>query len=212
MNKPNYDNLMLSAIAALDGKKPKLLLHVCCAPCATYCLTQLLPHFNVTMYFSNDNIMPQSEWEHRLSEVRRLADLVNDGKFAIQAAFPLKLVVKNYAVDEYLQVAQGLEREPEGGARCKACFSLRLGGAAKYAEMNGFDYFATTLTVSPYKNSLVLNEIGASLATDSVKWLPTDFKKRNGYLTSVKLCAEYQIYRQHFCGCVFEQRVAQPQN
>lgn len=203
MAKQNYDNQMTAIIGGFGNEKPKLLLHVCCAPCATYCLTQLLPHFDVTLYFSNDNIMPRAEYDRRLAEVERLADLVNDGKFVTQAVMPLKTVARNYEPSRYLQAAQGLEGEAEGGVRCFECFVLRLGDAAQYAEQNGFDYFATTLTVSPYKNSDLINEIGSRLASDKVLWLPTDFKKRDGYRQSVELCAKYGIYRQHYCGCVF---------
>lgn len=203
MTKQNYDNQMTAITSGFGNVKPKLLLHVCCAPCATYCLTQLLPHFDVTLYFSNDNIMPREEYERRLAEVERLADLVNDGKFVTQAVMPLKTVARNYEPSRYLQAAKGLEAEAEGGARCFECFVLRLGDAAQYAEQNGFDYFATTLTVSPYKNSDLINEIGSRMASDKVLWLPTDFKKRDGYRQSVELCAKYGIYRQHYCGCVF---------
>lgn len=182
---------------------PRLLLHVCCAPCATSCLLRLLDAFDITLYYANDNITDEAEWSKRLGEVRKLVKIVNDGEFEVQPLRPLDLAVRDLNAQRYFEQAQGLEGEKEGGARCTKCFELRLGDAKNYAQQHGFDMFATTLTVSPYKNSRLLNEIGFSLQTDSLRWLPSDFKKQGGYNESLRLCAKYDIYRQHYCGCPF---------
>ena len=200
----NYDKELENLKARIDtSAPPRLLLHACCAPCSTYCLTQLLEYFDVTLYYANDNITDRAEWEKRLGELRKLVDVVNGGNFVTLSIRPLKLIVQDFDNKRFFDVAKGLESESEGGARCKQCFNLRLTDTAKYAEENGFDYFGTTLTVSPYKNSQLLNEIGLSLQTDNVKWLTADFKKRDGYRQSIELSERYELYRQHYCGCVF---------
>ena len=198
----NFDRELEKTKSEIDTTTPpRLLLHACCAPCSTYCLTQLLEHFDVTLYYANDNITDRAEWEKRLGELNKLVAIVNGSNFVIPSLRPLKLVVQPFNSDRFFAVARGLENEKEGGARCRECFVLRLGDAAKFAQDNGFDYFGTTLTVSPYKNSRLLNEIGLSLQTDAVKWLPADFKKRDGYNESVRLSQRYNLYRQHYCGC-----------
>lgn len=203
----NYDKLFEQKKNAIDpSHPPKLLLHVCCAPCATACLLRLAAFFDITLYYANDNIMPAEEWQKRLDELTRLTTIVNEGSFEVQPLRPLSLVVQDYDVLRYLDAARGLEKEKEGGARCTKCFELRLGDAKRYAERHGFEMFATTLTVSPYKNSALLNEIGLSLQTDKLLWLPTDFKKHDGYNESIRLCKKYDIYRQHYCGCAFSQK------
>ena len=200
----NFDKELEKIISGIDvSKPPRLLLHVCCAPCATYCLTRLLTHFDVTLYYSTDNITDQKEWQKRLHEVQKLVKIVNDGNFVLSAVRPLKLVIQGQNATRFFDVAKGLENEKEGGARCKECFVLRLTDTRNYAQKNGFDYFGTTLTVSPYKNSQLLNEIGLPLQTDAVKWLPSDFKKQGGYNESVRLSQQYELYRQHYCGCCF---------
>lgn len=200
----NFDKQFESVKAAADKKDPpRLLLHVCCAPCATACLLRIVDAFDVTLFFSNDNITDAAEWQKRLDGVKKLADIVNNGQFEVQPLLPLKLQVPGFAPNRFFEAAKGLEREPEGGARCTKCFELRLGAARDFALANGFDMFATTLTLSPYKNSKLLNEIGQSLQTDGLLWLPADFKKRGGFNESVRLCAKYEIYRQHYCGCAF---------
>lgn len=206
MNTPNYDKLFCEYIEKLDGKSlPKLLLHVCCAPCATQCLTKLLPYFDVTLYYCNDNITVDGEWEKRLAEVEKLAGIINCGSFEANAAAPVKLAVKQLDANVFFAASKGLEREKEGGLRCRECFAMRLGDSINFAKENGFDLAATTLTVSPYKNSRLLNEIGLSLADKcgGIEWLPSDFKKHNGYAESVRLSQKYGLYRQHFCGCAF---------
>lgn len=181
----------------------KLLLHACCAPCSTYCLTQVLPYFDVTLYYANDNITDSDEWRKRLQELVKLTDIVNDGKFDAKPIAPLKLVVQDFLPQRFFDIAKGLEKAPEGGARCEECFKLRLGDTFRYAADNGFDYFGTTLSVSPYKNSRLLNQIGLQLQDEHALWLPADFKKRNGYNQSVQLSNRYGLYRQHYCGCPF---------
>ena len=200
----NYDKELQNLISQIDPTAPpRLLLHACCAPCSTYCLTQLIEHFDVTLYYANDNITDRAEWEKRLAELEKLVNIVNGGKFAVQPLRALKLIVQPFDNARFFAVAKGLEREREGGARCKECFCLRLDDTVRYAAANAYDYFGTTLSVSPYKNSQLLNEIGLSLQTDAVKWLSADFKKRDGYKQSIELSNKYQLYRQHYCGCCY---------
>lgn len=226
MNDINYDAEFVKLVARLHGARQqkygatlpsttaetspksayvykKLLLHACCAPCSTYCLTQVLPHFDVTLYYANDNITCREEWDKRLGELTKLVDIVNSGKFVVATPLPLKLVVQPFAPQRYYDMASGFEAEKEGGTRCARCFTLRLSDTRDFALSNGFDYFGTTLTVSPYKNSKLLNTIGKSLQADSLTWLPSDFKKRNGYDQSIQLSEKYALYRQHYCGCDF---------
>lgn len=205
MNNVNYDQQLNSIVNNLNGTVPKLLLHVCCAPCATYCLTQLIQHFDVTLFYDNSNITNKAEWDKRLCEVKKLTDIVNNGQFAVSAVCPLKLVVADFDSQSYFNAVFDLHNEPEGGKRCECCFKLRLGNTFKYAQRNGFDYFGTTLTVSPYKNAPLINQIGLSLQSADTLFLPSDFKKREGYKQSVALSNKYGLYRQHYCGCVFSQ-------
>lgn len=199
----NYDVLFEQKRKTERDKK--LLLHVCCAPCATYCLTRLLEDFDVTLFFANDNITSFDEWQKRLDEVRKLVSIVNDGKFETQPKFPLKLVVRPFDNLRFFAVAKGLENQPEGGERCTQCFSLRLTDTMNFALEHGFDLFGTTLTVSPYKNSALLNKLGQALcqSNEKIQWLPSDFKKRGGYNESIRLSREYGLYRQNYCGCAF---------
>ena len=200
----NYDKELEKVKSGIDvNNPPRLLLQVCCAPCSTYCLTRLLTHFDVTLYYANDNITDVDEWQKRLDEVKKLVNIVNGSKFEISAIRPLRLVVQEQDTSRFFAKAKGLEQEKEGGARCEQCFMLRLSDAQKYAEQNGFNYFGTTLTVSPYKNSQLLNEIGLSLQTETVRWLTADFKKQGGYNESIRLSQKYNLYRQHYCGCCY---------
>ncbi|MCH5156695.1 MAG: epoxyqueuosine reductase QueH [Clostridiales bacterium] len=206
----NYDKELEKIKSEIDvNNPPRLLLQVCCAPCATYCLTRLLTHFDVTLYYCNDNITDSAEWQKRLDQVTKLVDTVNGNNFVVTAIRPLKLVIKEPDATRFFAVAKGKEREKEGGARCKECFVLRLTDSLNYAQENGFDYFGTTLTVSPYKNSQLLNEIGLNLQTNAVKWLMSDFKKQNGYQQSIQLSQQYDLYRQHYCGCCYSLSAAQ---
>ena len=200
----NYDKELEKIKNEIDvSEPPRLLLQVCCAPCATYCLTRLLTHFDVTLYYANDNITDIAEWQKRLNEVKKLVDIVNGDNFEVRAIRPLKLIVQQHDATRFFAVSKGLENEKEGGSRCKECFVLRLTDTKRYAQENNFHYFGTTLTVSPYKNSQLLNEIGLSLQTDTVKWLMSDFKKQNGYNESIRLSQQYDLYRQHYCGCCY---------
>lgn len=202
MTNANYDKLFEEQKKVSDGKK--LLLHVCCAPCATYCLTRVLDCFDVTLYYSNDNVTNFDEWQKRLAEVQKLVTIVNDGDFETKSKYTLKLVVQPFDNRRFFNVAKGYENQPEGGLRCEQCFRMRLGDSVSFAQTHNFDLIGTTLTVSPYKNSKLLNELGAELCKNTnVDWLSSDFKKHGGYNESVRLSQKYQLYRQHYCGCVF---------
>ena len=185
------------ALAEASAQKPRLLLHACCGPCASSVLEYLTPHFDVTVFYYNPNILPKEEFikrENALKEVVSHFDGVN-------------LVVPNQDEQEYVSYVKGHKSDPEGGARCSLCFNLRLENTAKYMLENveTFDFFATTLTVSPHKNAPLINEIGNTVAKKyGVNYLSSDFKKRDGYLRSIQLCKEWGIYRQTYCGCVSE--------
>lgn len=192
MQNKNFDALMREQINSLD-KKPKLLLHACCAPCATTCLERLYEHFDVHVLFYNPNIA-REEYEKRLAEMKKL----------LSATGWAKLLPCEHDESTFYDATNGLENEKEGGKRCVKCFDLRLRKTVKTARENGFDFFATTLTLSPLKNCALLNAIGENLANEyGVKWLYSDFKKRNGYLRSIELCKKYDLYRQNYCGCVY---------
>lgn len=184
-------------LAKETARKPRLLLHSCCGPCASSVLEYLTPHFDITVYYYNPNILPKDEFikrENALKEVVSHFDSVN-------------LVVPNQDEQEYISYVKGHKSDPEGGARCSLCFNLRLENTAKYMLENveTFDFFATTLTVSPHKNAPLINEIGNTVAKKyGVNYLSSDFKKRDGYLRSIQLCKEWGIYRQTYCGCVSE--------
>lgn len=182
------------------GEIPKLFLHSCCAPCSSYVLEYLAPYFEITDFFYNPNISPREEYEKRTQELQRLID---EMPFVHKPAF----VEGRYCPEEFFAMAKGFEEVPEGGERCFRCYRMRLEEAAKLAAEGGYDYFATTLTISPLKNAAKLNEIGEELAqVYKVKHLPSDFKKKNGYKRSTELSKEYQLYRQDYCGCVFSKR------
>ena len=180
--------------------KQSLLLHSCCAVCSSHVLYVLSQEYDVTVFYYNPNIWPEEEYLHRKSEQIRL---INEAAFCSE----VKYVDRDYDHDEYLAYVHGLESEPEGGKRCEKCFELRLGETAKYASENGFELFCTTLTVSPHKNAPLINRIGNELADQyGIRWLTSDFKKKDGYLHSVQLAKEYSLYRQKFCGCEFAWR------
>ena len=198
----NYSKQLDKIIENLlkSGERPRLLLHACCAPCSSYCLEYLSRYFDITVYYHNPNISPESEFDYRVSELRRLID-------EMPLSYPVKLVVAAYDASEFENAVKGLENEPERGSRCTVCYRLRLEKSAEYASDNGFDYFTTTLSISPYKDAARLNGIGEELAGKySVKFLPSDFKKKNGYKRSVELSGEYGLYRQDYCGCVYSKR------
>lgn len=186
---------MQNEIATFD-KKRSLLLHCCCAPCSSACLDRLKDHFDITVFFYNPNI----ETEEYLKRKAELLRLIRETGWA-------KELDCEHEKERFYTAVSGLEREKEGGARCKVCFELRLEKTAETAEKLGFDYFTTTLTLSPLKDAALINGIGERLAADrKVKWLYCDFKKRDGYLNSLKLSEKYNLYRQDYCGCVYSKR------
>lgn len=171
---------------------PKLLLHVCCAPCATHIIETLKEDFELTAYFYNPNIHPEEEYRLRLENLKKLGVTFVEGK---------------YDIDVWFNATKGYEKEPEGGARCEICYRLRMGEAARFAKENNFAYFATTLTISPHKSARVINSIGEELSKKyGIKFYSADFKKRNGFKKSVELSKKHGLYRQSYCGCVFSMR------
>ena len=181
---------------------PSLLLHACCAPCSSACLEYLNGNFDMTVFYYNPNISPESEFQKRLSEEKRLVSEMPLSK-------EIKVIEGEYNYADFLEAVKGLEDVPEGGERCFACYRLRLEKTAELAKEQGFDYFCTTLSISPLKNSQKINEIGEAVAEKyGVKWLPSDFKKKEGYKRSIELSRQYGLYRQNFCGCVFSKKEA----
>lgn len=199
MNKINYQTELDRILQNLAerGETPTLLMHSCCAPCSSYCLSYLADYFHITIYYYNPNISPASEYQKRVKEQQRLI-----------GELPVKHLVSfqegRYDPERFFAMAEGLEQAPEGGERCFRCYEMRQREAAIAAKENGFDYFTTTLSVSPHKNAQKLNEIGLRLQEEyGVRYLVSDFKKRNGYLQSIALSQEYDLYRQNYCGCVY---------
>lgn len=187
----NYYEEAEKILTHSNGKR--LLLHSCCAPCSSSVLEFLTPKIDVSVYYYNPCIMPSEEYRHRLSEQRRLCDILN-----------VPLIEGKYDNDEYLSIVHGLENAPEGGDRCSECFYMRLKNTAIKAKEGGYDYFCTTLTVSPHKNAEIINSIGHKISEEvGIEFLPSDFKKRNGYLRSIVLSKQYGLYRQVYCGCRF---------
>ena len=205
MNRRNYQRELEAVIKENESKSrvPRLLLHSCCAPCGSYVLEYLSDYFEITVFYYNPNISPAEEYEKRAAEQQHLIR-------ELPAKHPIHLVVGAYEPERFYAVSRSLEQVPDGGERCFRCFRLRLEEAAKMAAEGGFDYFATTLTISPLKNAQKLNEIGEELSElYKVEHLPSDFKKKNGYKRSVELSALYGLYRQNYCGCVFSKRDAE---
>ncbi|MGN0515611.1 epoxyqueuosine reductase QueH [Eubacterium sp.] len=198
MNKINYQIELDKIINSIDkSNPPRLFLHSCCAPCSSYTLEYLSNYFDITVYYFNPNISPKEEFDKRFAEQKRLID-------SLPAKNPVKIVLGEYDYNDFLQIARGLENVAEGGERCFRCYRLRLESTARIAREQGFDYFCTTLSISPLKNSQKINQIGYEVAQKyGIKWLPSDFKKREGYKRSIELSKEYNLYRQSFCGCVF---------
>lgn len=183
-----------------NGRVSRLFLHACCAPCSSYCLEYLSEYFEITVFFYNPNIAPEEEYRKRVEEITRF---IKEKEFT----HPVTLLEGEYCPEKFYQMAKGLEQVPEGGERCFGCFRLRLEESARLAAEGNYDYFTTTLTISPLKNAEKLNEIGEELsAIYEVPHLPSDFKKKNGYKRSIELSAEYNLYRQNYCGCVFSRR------
>ncbi len=203
MNRPDHQKMMEEIIEMHQRNKerPSLLLHACCAPCASGCFERLIDTFALTFYYYNPNITDRDEYEKRAEELQRLRDLIN-------ADYGTDIVCMRgpYEPELFLSMAKGLEDVPEGGERCFLCYEGRLQKTAEFAAANGYDYFATTLTLSPLKNAAKINEIGERVGaafTPALKYLPSDFKKKDGYKRSVELSAKYGLYRQNFCGCDF---------
>ena len=200
MNKRNYQKELDRLIERYqkEGRTPSVLLHVCCAPCSSYCLEYLSEYFDITVYYYNPNITKPEEYAYRLSEEKRYIALRTDFRH------PVGMTESEYDPKVFFEAVKGLEKEPEGGARCEKCFRLRLEASAKKAKELGVDCFTTTLTISPLKNAALLNEIGEEMGERyGVMWLPSDFKKKEGYKRSIVLSHEYDLYRQNYCGCVF---------
>lgn len=196
-NKINYDKVLEDIISKLNYR-PKLLLHSCCGPCSSYVISYLKDFFDITILYYNPNIEPREEYEKRLEEQIKLINKLD---------IPyLKLMDIDYDNEVYRNYVKGYENEVEGGSRCHLCYELRLKKTYDIAKENNFEYFGTTLTVSPYKNAKVLNEIGESLESDGLKWLYSDFKKKDGYKKSIELSEKYDLYRQDYCGCLFSKR------
>ena len=200
MNKRNYQKELDRLIEQYqtEGRTPSVLLHVCCAPCSSYCLEYLSEYFDITVYYYNPNVTKPEEYAYRLSEEKRYIALRTDFRH------PVGMTESEYDPKVFFEAVRGLEKEPEGGARCERCFRLRLEASAKKAKELGMDCFTTTLTISPLKNAALLNEIGEEMGERyGVMWLPSDFKKKEGYKRSIVLSHEYDLYRQNYCGCVF---------
>ena len=198
----NYQIVLDETLKEIEknNEKPKLLLHVCCAPCSSYVLEYLNKYFNISVFYYNPNISTKDEYDKRYNEEQRF---VKEYPFENE----IKVINGKYDNEKYEKLIDGFQDEKEGGARCFKCYRLRLEESAKYAKENNYDYFTTTLTISPYKNSKVLNEIGNELSQlYGIKYLYSDFKKRNGYKRSIELSHKYNLYRQDYCGCKYSIR------
>lgn len=204
MNEPkiNYQKELEKELEQIqkEGRVPKLLLHSCCAPCSSYVLEYLSEYFEITVFYYNPNIYPEQEYAKRVVEQQEFIA-------SREWKYPISFVGGNYDTKRFYEMAKGLEHVKEGGERCFKCYELRLRESAEMAKEQGFDYFTTTLSISPMKNAQKLNEIGGKLAQEyGVKYLFSDFKKKNGYKRSIELSAENHLYRQDYCGCVFSMR------
>lgn len=195
----NYDLLMEEEIKNI-GEGKSLLLHVCCAPCSSAVIERLGETFRITIFFYNPNIDTKEEYDKRLFELRKFLS-------SFKTKYPVDLIASNHCSEDFYKIAKGLENEKERGARCYKCYKLRLQKTAEVAKEQGFDYFATSLTLSPYKNSNWINEIGENLQNEfQTNYLYSDFKKKNGYKRSIELSKEYNLYRQDYCGCIFSKK------
>lgn len=196
-HKPNYQLTLENELKTIKSKglRPTLLLHACCAPCSSYVLEYLSSIFNITLLYFNPNISPKEEYDLRADEIKRIS-----GKFPNK----IEYIICDYSPERFFEISKGLEKEPEGGERCEKCYRLRLEESAKIAKNGGFDYFTTTLSISPHKNAQMLNSIGKELSeTYDLPYLFSDFKKKNGYKRSCELSEEFGLYRQAYCGCIY---------
>ena len=195
----NYQIVLENTLKNLDNKK-KLLLHACCAPCSSYVIEYLTNFFDITILYYNPNIDTEEEFNKRLNELKRFVK-------EFKTKNPVNVISLGYNKEDYLNEIKGLEQEKEGGARCLKCYKLRLEKACIYAKKNNYDYFTTTLTISPLKNSKILNEIGHELEIEyNMPYLYSDFKKKEGYKRSIILSHEYNLYRQDYCGCKYSKK------
>ena len=201
----NYQKMLDQELASIQERAtvPRLLLHVCCAPCSSYVLEYLSQHFAITVHFYNPNISPASEYQHRSDELVRLIH-------EMPLHHSVSCMIAPYDTAPFNSIAQGREHLPEGGERCTACYQLRLEETAKVAKAGGYDYFTTTLSISPLKDAQRLNAIGKELAAQyGIPYLYSDFKKRDGYKRSIQLSSDYNLYRQDYCGCIYSKRDAE---
>lgn len=199
-NKPQYHKEMEKIIAGLGGERKRLLLHSCCAPCSSGAIVPLQEVFDLTIYFYNPNLSEAEEYRRRADEQKKLIRALNEEK----PDFPIQIIEEDYDPSEFYAVAKGFEHCPEGGDRCFQCYWLRLEKTAQRAKEDGYDFFTTTLTISPMKNAGKLNEIGMQLEKQyGVPFLPSDFKKKDGYKNSIAYSKKYDLYRQNFCGCIY---------
>ena len=215
MNKRNYSKELESRIEEFqkEGAVPRLLLHACCAPCSSHCLEYLRQYFDITVFFFNPNITSGNEYAKRVAEEKRLIAEYNaqidsgsfEGMHSDRNAHKINIIEGTYDPADFYTAVKGYEDCKEGGERCRKCFELRLKETAKTAKENGFKFFTTTLTISPLKNADVLNAVGEEAASlyEDVTFLPSDFKKKDGYKRSIELSAKFGLYRQDFCGCSF---------
>ena len=198
MNK-NYQKELEKIIAHLDKSK-KVFMHSCCAPCSSYCMEYLRQYFDLTVFYYNPNIMQESEYRKRVEEQQRLINYYNQKEGLNKISFLEGI----YDPENYISAVKGMEDAPERGPRCTECFRLRLEETAKVAKQMGMDYFTTTLTISPLKNAQLINQLGNEIGEKvGIPFLPSDFKKNSGYLRSIELSKEYDLYRQNYCGCDF---------
>ncbi len=207
VQKVNYQKELERILKELEaeGKVPALLIHSCCAPCSSYVLEYLSQYFKITVFYYNPNIYPESEYTKRILEQQKLIRDMN-------LKYPVSFLAGRYEKEKFYAMAEGMEDLREGGARCMKCYELRLSEAARQAAAGGFDYFTTTLSISPMKNAQKLNEIGVRLGEEyGVEYLVSDFKKKNGYKRSIELSKEYGLYRQDYCGCEFSLREREAQ-
>ncbi len=201
-NRVNFQREMDALIEknTREGVIPTLLLHSCCAPCSSYVIEYLSKYFKITVFYYNPNLYPDNEYDKRSAEQKRFISNYD-------ALNPVSFIEVGFNPNEFYQKIKGFENEKEGGARCEKCFELRLEKTAELALEKGFDYYATTLTISPMKNAELINAVGSSIAQDiGVRYLASDFKKKNGFKRSTELSKEYGLYRQDYCGCIFSKK------
>lgn len=197
MNKRNYQVELEQLLKELRGEKKRLFLHCCCAPCSSYVLEYLHSYFDITIFFYNPNITWEEEYKKRKEELKR---------YLQEVPFGSEILIRDadYEPQRFIEIAKGHEEDPERGERCERCFRLRLEKTARKAKEGAFDYFCTTLSISPHKNAQLLMQVGEELGKQyGVVYLPSDFKKKNGYKRSIELSKQYQLYRQDYCGCVY---------